>query len=57
MDKKAFYFTNRETFNLFISELIRPDDVVLFKASNGVNLEKATLIPILGNIGRGRLDA
>lgn len=50
--REAYYFRNRDTFNAALKNLIRPKDVVLFKASSRFDFKGATISPLYGNISK-----
>lgn len=50
--RNAFYFETRDTFNQVLQELIRPGDVVLFKASSRFDFKGKTISPVYGNINK-----
>ena len=52
LGRKAFYFETRDTFNQVLQELIKPGDVVLFKASSRFDFKGKTISPIYGNISK-----
>lgn len=52
LGRKAFYFETRDTFNQVLQELIKPGDVVLFKASSRFDFKGKTISPIYGSISK-----
>ncbi len=51
--KVAFGFKDHETLNTLLKTLIRPHDVVLFKAGTRSHLKDKVIIPLYGDVTKG----